>query len=280
MSNQSNKTQDDALDQIRQLRESFDKKLSFENLRLSERYIEGEVYILVCFMIPGNAVKQCALFYREEGINCRYMNRLVLNQAAGEGKVSTKGTIHGVSIDCEIDRIDVRDGGCQQSMLIRNVESMKPPQTVIPSSVRFESVNSLFKRIGHSLCFSARLGFVLLGTLADREVNMGAIFSGDDRNQAVGEVVQSGSKVVDSITDKQGDIFRHNEAFIEEIGRDILFNVKLGSDFISVRSKENSLFPIQITDVLLGPFNFCSCSCQFGLCHENNLQHLNQGGTW
>jgi hypothetical protein len=31
--------------------------------------------------------------------------------------------------------------------------------------------------------------------------------------------------------------------------------------------------------VLFGPFNFCSCACQFGPCHRDNLQEARLGGS-
>ena len=40
---------DDSLNQIHQLINRWEKRLTFENLRLSERYTKGELHLIVCF---------------------------------------------------------------------------------------------------------------------------------------------------------------------------------------------------------------------------------------
>jgi hypothetical protein len=55
---ESSKTQDDTLNEIGKFSESFDNRLTSENLRLSECYVERQFYVFVRFVISGNAVKQ------------------------------------------------------------------------------------------------------------------------------------------------------------------------------------------------------------------------------
>jgi hypothetical protein len=185
---QSRKTHNDALDHIRQFKESFDKKLSFENLRLSERYIEGEIYALVCFMVPGNCVQQCALFHREKGLRCWKINNPLREGPGREFDNPPERFFYPSSIHGKPHLGDDSCGSRQQTMHVDNVKLVEFPQAVIPSTVRLESVYSLFSLLGHSLCFSDRFGSVFLQTLADREINVNAGFSCQFRNQTVESV--------------------------------------------------------------------------------------------
>jgi hypothetical protein len=105
----------------------------------------------------------------------------------------------------------------EQTMLVDNVKLVEFPQAVIPSTVRLESVYSLFSLLGHSLCFSDRYGSVFLQTLADRETGFCSGGVSVSQNQTVGEVVQGGSEAMSSISGKQWDVNRYRLELVEEI---------------------------------------------------------------
>ena len=158
-------------------------------------------------------------------------------------------------------------------MLVNNVESVEFPQTVIPSCVRIETVYPVFDVLGDSFCFSRRVGFVSLSTLADREVQMRILgVSGAPLDQSIGEVVKSRPKAVDGVSGDERDAYGDRRKLIQEIGSESVYGIELGSSSIRITAKKDITFPLQITDVLVGPFNFCSCSLKFGACHEDNLQ--------
>src|SRR5487761_83700 len=151
MKTQLIEAQNNALNKIRQFRECFGKKITRENLRLSERYVEGEIYALVCFMVPGNRVHHCALFHRGEGLRCRKINDLLGEGTWGEFDKSLESFFYPSGIQIKSHLGNDSCGSRQQTMLVSNVKSVEFPQTIIPSQVRLESVYSIFSRLGHTV---------------------------------------------------------------------------------------------------------------------------------
>lgn len=254
--NQSLEAHNDALDKIRQFNERWNDRLTSENLRLSERYVEGEIYALVCFKVPFYPVEQCALFHREQGLRSGKIDGLLRDGSGWQLEQALERGLNNAAVYLESHFGDSHSCGDEQTMLVNNVKLVEFPQHVVPSTVRLESVYSIFKGLGNSFCFSDRLGYVLLQTLADREVSMLQDVPSRIRDEAVSKVVQSGTEIMGSVTSQQRDTHGNRLELIQKISRGSIFDVKLGRDLIWVERKELSDLSVQITDVLFGPFNF------------------------
>jgi hypothetical protein len=144
--------------------------------------------------------------------------------------------------------------GYQQPMLVDDVKLMQSPQQVIPSTVRLESVNELFSGNRHTLSFSFRLENVLLGTIADREVNSPDRVPGIT-NQLASEMIEGAPKVMRSVASGNGQFGGHDGKWAEYKICPRLFFVEMVNTYIRVRLQEPNSFPVEITDVLFGPLN-------------------------
>src|ERR1017187_3678462 len=222
------KAENELLNRVHKTVECLNNRLTLENIRLSESYVKGEIYILVCFIVSGNVVKQRALFHRKDGLICWEVNRLLFDSVSTKLDKSRSDLVEKVRADVDLDLFGKQCHNHQQIVLVDNVKSVESIQCVIPSTVRFEGVYSLFNRIRDSLCFSLRFGSVLLGTLADREVGMGGRLIPVVLNQPTCKVIQCGSEVVDSISGDQRYDDRDIAAFVKEVKSGGCFTIEIG----------------------------------------------------
>jgi hypothetical protein len=130
----------------------------------------------------------------------------------------------------KIDRplSDSHTDSYQQPMFVDDVKLMNEPETIVSSKVWTYSVDVIFGLCRHSVCLSARVGFVLLATLANREV--GPIgFNVDAANQLTGHVVQGAAKVMNGVPKHEWNVVRDGREGWQDVLGAILFRVELGT---------------------------------------------------
>jgi len=161
----------DSSDHVSHIFQRSKDGLSSDRVRLAERYIKGELYTLLTFTIAGDTTQYVAF------VQARRIDHCAKGiSAGGERENNFFGDIGG-------DRHE-------QSMLVRVIQSVEIPEIVaVPSIVWFHRIHECFSRWRHTLCFSFRFGYVLLGTLADREVDHFGIVS-DASSQFGGQVIE------------------------------------------------------------------------------------------
>lgn len=253
---------DDGVNQIRELMERWKHRLTAHNLAITERYAKGELRVLVEFsLLPmRNSVKFCALFEgicpRENGWNGHYD----LLRSAGELEGNASGQMGGTT-------------NKKQTVFVAIVKQMQTHQVFIPSSVRVESVDHLYRLWGDSLYFSGRFGFVMLQTLfADRE--RGIVVGGlaVRQNQLPDKMVKGGSEVLENISDDKGKIFGNRFTLTQLYDEVSSLRLSLSDERIGIGwFGEKAMNPsIQVSDVMFGPFDFEPNG--FGsLVHSRNL---------
>ena len=249
------------LDRFASADDGFQKRLSLENLRLGERYIEGKLNILVRFKIPLHDKDRIALFSAQQIAGGGMEPRGSLRQGMAQLNVAGEESFQSFSADLHADVLHADGGDYQEAVLVDVVKLIESPERVVPSLVRVGSAQRIFDSLDDSLYFSARFGQVLLETLRvfeDRESR--PLFRIGRRpvnlDKLPPQVVESASQVVDCVAVGQKNLSGNVLPLVQIPDRGVMFDVILGSSCIGVRAQEFNPFEIELADVLLGPFNF------------------------
>ncbi len=234
------------------LMERYNDRLTLNNLRLSERYINEEIHFLLRFRF-GDGQEYIASFQREPldlGRNESTLQSGNCSELSSHVRVPTwqDAVAAQVRVDSE-----------QQFMLVNNVEVVDvPEQFTLTSRVWFDSVNRVSCVLAEFLYSSSAVGFIFLGALADGKVEIveGAGRASGDAHQMVGQMLKTAPEVMNGIPD-YGRNLRGNLPNVTEIIAALSgVRVVLGSDVIraSTPSEERHPCSLQILDVLVGPF--------------------------
>jgi hypothetical protein len=154
--------------------------------------------------------------------------------------------------------------GNQEAMLVDVVEFVENPKLLVPSLVRLQSLDESHCGPGDSLYFGAASGFQFLEKVSKvfgLSKNREAVFSGglvaSGVNELPDEVIQSGSQIVENITDDDGQGQGNWRARWKAVDLIAGLRVVLGVDGIRVRVEKSVNPSLKVTDVLFGPFDFC-----------------------
>ncbi len=245
----------DALDQCRELMERFEQRLTLDNPRFIERYLESKLLLRIRFFIWGSNEEFEAVFQREPTIGGT--NEHV---HAGEGGFDFRGKTTAPShVLADINASRLRADRQQQAVLFDVVQFVEGPQEVIPSLVWFEQVDRIERILMGSLYFSALFGFVFSGIVGKRKVDpvlVRRLVPGIATNDLKSEMVQGGHEVLDGVSGNQGQRFGNGMGARDVINQLSRLRIVLGPDSIRVGSKKSDLLTPAISDVLFGPFDF------------------------
>ena len=224
------------LDRLRKYIERWDNRITFDNLRLAERYVKSEIHIHVLFEVSGNPEKFVAHFHR-----------------------TPSKLKYPPALKAFVDVLTSDKRNNQKAVFVDNVKLVETPKRVVPSFVWFDRVDSFYSRLPHGTYFSFLAELVSLGVTEDRKAYFPPrrvpLFPDDKR---VCEIVQGPPKVVDSVAQDGGKLQR-NIPHARHIKNQIQhIRITLASDQIGLKiaAQKSSDCDIQVTDVLLGPFDF------------------------
>lgn len=247
------------------LMERYSNRLTLENLRLSERYHEGELHILICFR-NRDSMDYIALIQRERcgGIGLKDKRLLLRGVSALDsdtlGIASNDIGRHAKSRNAQC----CRDQG---TMLVKNVQLVDIPEdSALSSFIWFDSLNSFDCLWPKSLYYSSCCGFVFRGfckpleelhaVSSDREVEIleRSYPVCVNQDQSVNKMVESTTQSMDSISNDERQRIGNGPCTVKP--PDSLSGIKviIGADFISLDLKSIP-FGTQIDDVLFGPFD-------------------------
>jgi hypothetical protein len=238
------------------------KRLSLENLRLGERYVEGKLNILVRFKVPFHGKDRIALLGGQQiaatGMKPCGSLRQGMTQFNVAGKESFQDS--AASLNSEVTYAD--SGDYQEAVLIDIVKLIESPERTVPSLVRLGSPQRIFDSLNDGLHFSFRFGHILLETLKVFEDREGRpLFrlgprSAANLNELPPQIVESASQIVGSIAIGEQNLLGNIPPLVQKPDSDILFDIILGNSCIGLRAEELNPFEIEFTDVLFGPFDF------------------------
>lgn len=142
--------------------------------------------------------------------------------------------------------------GNQQDMFIVNVEIVEGEDIVVPSLVRFHTIDHEREERGRYV-FSLQSGFKVFPRFlgVDRKLTV----SGDLREHGAPCNIKSAVEIMNCVTNQQGDIGAEravSKSVIEELFPRLDIHVQTGA--VCVGRDTKSL--LDISDVLVGPFDF------------------------
>ncbi len=263
------KVSNDIANKLRRTIERHNNGLTLENLRLSERYLENELRVLVYFR-QGDAPEFYASFQRDG----RTHRSLKIENRFHRG---TQGIVlcakeflldfRSVAWQHALARV-CRSNREKKVMLIPNVEFMNVPQKLAaPASVWLDGSERLNFIWPQSLFYSSRFGFVFLGSqkrfleftsiIASRKVQIPeqSSSSGEFESGEVDKVIHRASQIVHGIPKNKAHIRGNGQDVIQAINAVSSLRIVLMRDSVSV-FLVNKTAPeaLKITDVMFGPF--------------------------
>src|ERR1700693_287600 len=143
---------DDAVYKMGQLMEKWKNRLTLDNLRLSERYLKGNLEVQILFREHGRlkSTNLCAVLSRwncpirlDSGGRSNF-NFLPLPESSRSGAHPNMAFP-----ECRDD---------QKSVLITNVKLVEFPEIVVSTLVRLGSLDEVYRSRAHSLYLGRRCG--------------------------------------------------------------------------------------------------------------------------
>jgi hypothetical protein len=250
------KRHQDVADATRSLMQHFNDRLTLDNLRLSERYLNGELHIIVYFRF-GENIKYAVSFERET-------RRTRLQKKSG---VIAFGDVTEDSGELIPDFGDFSRGHTmepilpseseQQTVLVDNVQAMDMSKHLpVSTRVRFDLRERFYSVRRQTLSYGPNTGFKFTGALTCREIDIlkraGRI--GSDANKTICQMIQSAPQVVNGISCNERDISPDglNVSKIVHAVRSI--RCVLREDWIRIVLDEFTPKLSEFEDVFFGPF--------------------------
>lgn len=249
------KLPDDAVHKSKQLMDRFNQRLRLNNLRLVERYVKGELHLIVRFFIRGTNEEFVADLQGAQGVVGLEESRRWRQGRSDE----LLQTCYDMSAQIQVP--ESRSDSDQVAVLGEVVQFVEHPELVsFPSLVRFERIKGSNDACIDSLYFSLTIGFVLcesFGVFRDREVDVPTIHSRIAlEEQSVSQVIENGNHIANRIPGDLRDVIGNAIDMANVIDQFSRVRIALDSDFVWAGIKEGADCLIQIRDVLFGPFDF------------------------
>lgn len=157
------------------------------------------------------------------------------------------------------------DAVSSKRCLSRFIKLSELPEDVIPTFVRFERVDAFYSLLPRSLYFSTDLGrHVIRGAFRDTEGNVtgGNLLSLGLPNlgghKLINQMIEGTSEVLQDVANDKGNVIGNIVNPADIMDRLSRLRVYLSSDSIGLGFAvvEGVEREIQVTDVLIGPFDF------------------------
>jgi hypothetical protein len=244
-----------AIDSGRKLIQAWNDRLTFNNLRLRERYVNGTLNLVAHVRCDlGDNVEYLAIFKKAPNVsnNLAKRNNPTAIWAGLDSIYRTVGINHhgeAAYSACSDD---------EPSMLVDVVQPLDDVQDagLTPSVVRLYRFIKCKSAIRHPLYLAAHGGFVRCPFVAHNELGLGFL-----RNIAVGfnelpnQVIKGASQVMDYITNDDWDVIGDGVAELPLIKFVAGLRVFLNDERVTMEVTELSGDQFQLVDVAFGPFD-------------------------
>lgn len=245
---------DDSLHKNRHISERRKNLFTFENFNISKSYIEGRLHILVFFRIARETKEYLALFRNQQGTDPWDNNGFFLGGWSGSENVVQPQRCESLRITDGIVYSADTLGLCEDKVVfIGNVHSVKPPESIIPTEVRLQSVDSLLIGNANSLYLSWSGRCVLAGTIGNRKICTSARSGPCIFDKGNGEMVKSASEIVDGISDNQANDRINFSDILNHVIGVCRLRIVLRPERAWVCFEKGVDPRLHITDVVVGP---------------------------
>jgi hypothetical protein len=229
---------DDALDEIDQLLECWENRLTIDNLALAKRYAKGEMGMGIEVRLEENHTKQFVAFFERK--RCSH------SMAGGDAR--------------SINSLEIGANGDDGAVFIDHIEALQAPEGFpAPSTVWLQPSEVFFSTRSHALKKRTPLGFGEVTTIPTYwEVGfvydcLGGMAIGDDK--ARGKTVQRGSEVVHDIADDAAPLGWNRLDYVHLIDFYRRLRIFIDDDSVRLSGSEGRDLSTQIVKVLFGPVN-------------------------
>lgn len=216
--------------EIDQLMERWEQRITPSNLRLADRFLNSDIHILLTFVLKDTGEVWVA--------------RLDKELLKPEKVVYPIGNKKRVSIDGE-----------QHPMLIDVVEVMQEPERLVSTFVRFEPVDSFFRDRGHSLYFSNFVPLVSGAVLGNRKLCSQRRLLPISKNEMICQVVKGAPEIVNDITGCGDCVKGHSAEHLKLFKAMSACRVHLFQENLHLFVPDLSHLGIDFCEVLFGPLD-------------------------
>lgn len=245
------------LSEARQIIKRWNHRLTFENLTLTERYLNGELVAIVCIHILGS-------FKHTEDLCAIFKRKLPIPWSEHEPHIGEIDIPEGSKLVPKYGSAVVNDVSMRRSheyrkpVFFADAGLVQSPESVIPSTVRFEFVNNACNSCPGSLYFSHSVGFKFLKTVTDWETAVPIDRPSVSADEVTNQMVERRTEIMNYLSDDNPE-FQRNE-FVDAYPDDPIPGLRLflSDQIISAALDESLKGRLQITDLLFGPFDFGS----------------------
>lgn len=243
------KRQKDALDQITHLMEACNRRFSFQNLDLAERYVKGWLTLYIHLRV-GRTGRELIVFahsFNGEELGFVSLDDEVLTVSGTDYK-------EGAIIDGDLTQnhpLASRDG-MQAGMLIVSVKLMDRPEQIVPTLVWSKLPDHVHGVGGQVFCFSGDLSFENIDALPEGKISPispSGILFGDFTH----EIVEGTAEVVANFASEYRQRSCVPGPQPEAPDALALVEIQLARNVISVRVKERFDFPVEVLNLGFGP---------------------------
>lgn len=262
-----------ALNQLSNLTQMSNDRLTFGNLNIVDRYIENRLKICVKFRskATGSEFKlilgATKVFKPYAGYSTLKNNfGLTFGHDLGEvccGWVENKMTssTRANGMECSFINNDgvevgnnVKNDGDDRNMFVFSIQVMKQPEEFIPTSIRLQCSNHLLPIRTNKFCFLSKFIFESIDVFAKREIDFIAASRMLDC-QSTSKVVQARSQIMENLSNNNLEFFgwRNSQRNLKYLYAKL--TIYLGYEGIRFRVEESGDFPFQIEDLGFGPFD-------------------------
>lgn len=216
----------DVADKLDQLMERWEQSISHTNRRLSERFLAGEIHVLIVF------------------------------------RDAETGEVWFVCLERNTTDNHILADRQNEAVLVGIIQITKQPKSIIPILVRLESVDSLYRFPSRTLYASSLSGFITIKGIRYRELNVCPRFGGrltktdSHMNEVKSQMIKGASEVMSYVSSDSRNLGRINvqwadiQKWLTSLGLVIEANQLKGCFTQRLDSR------FQFIEVLLGPFNF------------------------
>jgi hypothetical protein len=248
---------DEAIDELDRLTESWNQRLSINNLSLAERYLKNEMGGLnVLLKIGGHTpVEFVAVFQRVPPVGqveldgWEYWHTRCVR--------TWRDRSRKLNVYHRKGRSDLDNG----SVLIDSIELVETPQRVaLPASIRLQSSDEFFNVGTNALEKSLRSPFGKLRLspvywkvgLVNYALRDG-IFTNTALDQAHSECIERRAQIVDNVADRPAPLQWDAFHYLKLIDYCVALRIVINEDSIGIASLEPVDFGIEIVEVFFGP---------------------------
>ena len=237
----------DVADKISHTMQRFNQRLTLANPRFVERYLSGELHLLV-YLVGRRDEEYIAHFERLPDA------RLPM-EASGERNDFRWKDAHSVEVRKGIDSHKRHADSDQQTVLVDCVKLIEAPEKVVASLVRIGQPDSVLRGLTHQLYFSMRAGFVCLDSLENGKRSMSIRPVARNDHKLIGKMVEGRAQVEQDVARNQRERGRNLPGFRDHVLDCSALRIVLGVEEIWAGFDEGYHGGLQIADMLIGPFN-------------------------